>query len=133
MMRNWWRALAAAFTNGMNRRIRRRSLRTRRIHPLKVEFLEDRLTPAVDITAFNVASGTVTFTGDIGGPSADDLILSESGGFLSHNLQVIGGTGNYASSTDVDPGPGVASIAIGSGATPLITVQLLSLNDSLTF
>jgi autotransporter-associated beta strand protein len=133
MMSNWWRALTTRWFRVAGRKARPLSAGRRRRCPLTLEALEGRLTPTVDITAFNVAAGTVTFTGDSTGPSADGLILSESGGFLAHNLLVIGGTGNYASATDMDPGIGVAQIAVGSGTTPLVTVNLATLNDSLTF
>jgi acrosin len=108
--------------------------RARRRRP-EVEHLENRALLSVDITTFNVAAGTVTFTGDVGNKK-DSLTLSETqvGGafYLTHNLFGNGGTGNYADNMDVDPSSGYARIQIGSGTAPLITVNLGAQNDTLT-
>jgi hypothetical protein len=98
-----------------------------------VETLEDRTMLTVDITSVATAAGTATFTGDqTAADEADALVLSVSGGNLAHNLQAIG-TLTYDSSTDFDPGTaGIQSIAAGSGTSPLLTVNLLGGNDSLT-
>ena len=96
--------------------------------------LEDRCVPAVDITAFNTAAGTVTFTGDLNGTTSDSLVLSQvavgSEIRLSHNLIGNGGTGNYADNTDIDPTAGVAHLVLGTGSAPLISVNLGTGNDS---
>src|SRR4051812_359258 len=55
---------------------RRRTRRSRLRRPV-LETLDDRILLAVDITAFNVAAGTVTFSGDQNGTTADGLLLSE--------------------------------------------------------
>lgn len=111
-----------------------RASRQRRSFIPALEALEGRDLPAIGITAFNAAAGTITFTGGLNGSSGDNLVLSEvsqSGQLLlAHNL-VGNGTGDYASSTDVDPTAGVASYVIGSGTAPGITVDL-GANDTLT-
>src|SRR5579864_4414442 len=121
---------------GGGRGRRRRHIAPARVHRPMLELLDARLLLAVDITAFNVSAGTVTFSGDQNGTTADTLTLSEvtvgSQVLLSHDLTGNGGTGNYADSTDMDPGPGVAHIVIGSGSAPLITVNLGTGDDSLT-
>jgi len=118
---------------GTTRPIRTHRLATTR---LRTEQLEGRWMPAVDITSFSVAAGTVTFTGDQNGSTTDDLYLSEVnvGGEvrLSHNLEGAGGTGVYADSTDVDPTAGVAHLVLGTGTAPLISVNLVSTDDVLT-
>jgi len=100
---------------------------------LAVEGLEDRTTPAVAITAFDAAAGTVVFSGDQNGTTTDSLVLSQVnvGGqvLLSHNL-VGSGIGNFADATDVDPSAGVAHIVLGAGTSPLITVNLGAGNDT---
>jgi hypothetical protein len=99
-----------------------------------LEALEGRDLPAIGITAFDPALGTLTFTGGLGGSSGDNLVLaqvSQSGQtLLAHNLSG-NGTGDYASATDVDAGAGVANFVIGSGSAPQITVDL-GANDTLT-
>ncbi len=99
-----------------------------------LERLGDRVLMAVDVTAFNVAAGTATFTGDRGS-RLDNLQLSQTtvgpNVYLSHNLIGGGGTGSYADNTDVDPGAGFARIRIGSGTSPLITVNLGTNSDTL--
>src|SRR5215218_7944372 len=102
---------------------------------LAIESLEDRTVPAIDITAFNTAAGTITFTGDQDGTTADSLVLGQttvSGQtLLTHNLLDVGGTGDYASNTDIDPSAGVANLVLGAGSAPLITVNLGSGNDAI--
>lgn len=98
---------------------------------LSVEFLENRVTPAIDITAFDTTAGTVTFTGTA---AADSLVLSQTvvdgEVLLSHNLAASGGSGNYADATDIDPSAGVAHLVLGTGTSPLITVNLGAGNDT---
>lgn len=77
-------------------------------------FLAERLEPrrvfAFTVSGFDVVAGTVTFSGDKSGTVDDSLILGESGGFLTHNATV----GDFADSTDIDPGPGVAHLEVAS-------------------
>jgi len=97
--------------------------------------LEDRTVPAINISTFNAAAGTITFTGDQNGTSNDTLVLSEvtvnGQTLLAHNLIGSGTTGNFADATDIDPGAGVAHLVIGSGTSPSITVNLGAGNDTL--
>lgn len=65
------------------------------------------LTSGFGISAFNVATETVVFEGSA---FDDELILRQSGGFLTHNAT----RGNFASDSDIDPGPGVIQIPITS-------------------
>ncbi|HAA51850.1 MAG TPA: hypothetical protein DCE43_19185, partial [Planctomycetaceae bacterium] len=125
---------------GQRLRFRRRKVAKqvhsqRKPHPRSavVETLEDRTLLTVDITSVATAAGTATFTGDqTAANDVDALVLSVSGGNLAHNLQAIG-TLTYDSNTDFDPGTaGTQSIAVGSGSGPLLTVNLLGGNDSLT-
>ena len=106
-----------------------------------VSVLEHRVVPAVDVTAFNLAAGTVTFTGDQNSTTADSLFLSEvsvdlGGGNivsrLAHNLVGNGGAGNYFNAMDVDPSILVSYLVIGSGSAPLLTVNLGTDADVLT-
>src|SRR4051794_23984098 len=120
-MRSWNQGFSGYTSRG--RKSRRRQPQARLRHPV-LEPLDSRLLLAVDITAFNTAAGTVTFTGDSGGMTADHLVLSEvmdnGVSYLSHDLVGNGGVGDYADSTDIDPNPGPAvRLAIGSGTSPL--------------
>src|SRR5262249_19495394 len=112
----------------------RSKARARRTKP-GLERLEHRTLLAVDVTAFNVAAGTVTFTGDVG-PKKDTLTLSETqvgpDFYLTHGLLANGGSGQYTDNMDVDPGPGYARIKLGTGTAPLITVNLGTNSDTLT-
>src|SRR5689334_20593689 len=76
----------------------KRGSQSRRANP-GLERLDIRALPAVAITAFNVAAGTVTFTGDAGSKN-DSLQLSETqvgtDSYLTHDLKSTGNTGNYA-------------------------------------
>ena len=83
----------------------RRSRNTR----LSLEHLETRAVPAIGITAFNVAAGTVEFTAGLPGSDTNTLALAKTAeGLLAHTATV----GIYASETDIDPGPGVASLTL---------------------
>ena len=63
------------------------------------------------VTAFDLAAGTVTFTGgDQGGVVDNSLTLWEQDGYLCHNATV----GNYADAMDVDPGPGYARMVVAT-------------------
>jgi Ca2+-binding RTX toxin-like protein len=79
---------------------------------LRLETLEDRTAPAVDVMAFTGSSVTLTGT-----HAVNVLVLGESGGYLTHNLQGVG-TGDYADASDVDPSAGVAYLpAAGASVT----------------
>lgn len=88
----------------------------------------------ITVSGFNPTTGTVTFTGDGGGDPNDHLVLfavDVGGGVfvLGHNLTDPGLDGN----TDLDPlTPGVQQLILGSGTTPLISVNLLAGDDSLS-
>ncbi len=92
-----------------------------------LEELEARLTPSLAVLAFSADS--VTF-GQAGSYSADRLSLDVVGGLLTHNLNAIGGVGDYADDSDVDPGPGVATISVDAGTA--VSVQLGPLDDALS-
>lgn len=87
-------------------------------------------TAQANITVtFDLALGTVTFTGDA---AADTLVLGESGGLLTHNLPITPlPNPGFASATDIDPTAAVASLTLGSGTAPLITATLGAGNDVL--
>lgn len=84
----------------------------------------------INVTSFNLTTGTVTFTGDSTTAEGDTLVLGVSPtNRLTHNLPT---GGAYASSTDIDPNPATtAELVLGAGNNPRITVELLTGNDVL--
>ncbi|MBI3467276.1 MAG: hypothetical protein HY000_30055, partial [Planctomycetes bacterium] len=85
-----------------------------RAMPLAIEWLQERTMWAVGISAFDLAAGTIEFRGDSGctapGPCVtdDQFVLSAFQGMLAHDAKF----GDYANLTDMDPGPGIASIPL---------------------
>lgn len=96
----------------------------------RLETLEGRITPTVDVTAFTGSSVTLT------GTHVDNvLVLGESGDLLTHNLQTVG-TGDYADASDVDPGPGTAYLPAGGASvsyTGGVYADTVALDASWTF
>ncbi|NOZ19571.1 MAG: calcium-binding protein [Planctomycetes bacterium] len=102
-----------------------------RIHrTLGIEELEARIAPTVDITAGFGAGGAATFTGDQTAVGDNDaLVLSVSGGNISHNLLAIG-TLAYNSAIDFDPfTAGDQTVAVGAAN---FTIDLLAGTNSVT-
>jgi len=105
--------------------------RSRRTRFLRLEPLEPRRLLAVDITAGFGVLGDATFSGDRSAANDhDDLVLSDEGGFVAHNLGTIG-TLSYHSAIDFDPTvPDDQPLPTGAGGT--ITIDLLGGDNSLT-
>jgi len=120
--------LTQAIRTLLARRPRPLSPSDRKRKKLRFDQLEDRTVPAIDITSFNTATGTITFSGDRNGTTNDTLVLSEVNVngqmLLAHNLIGTGTTGNFADATDIDPTAAVQHLVIGSGVTPLISANL---------
>ncbi len=97
---------------------------------MNLEPLEQRQLLAVDVTTY-IPGGPLVLTGDIGGASNDNLVLSVDGTgiFLQHNLSAIGGTGLYASATDFDPTLATGTVAVAGLTT--VTFNAFLGDDSL--
>src|SRR5687767_4818478 len=73
MVRNWWRKLVNARPRSERRGVRPK--KPARHARLRLEGLETRLPPAIDVTAFDPVGGTITFTGDQAATTFDNLVL----------------------------------------------------------